>query len=543
MAEQAATWNGNVSTMPFAPWFSRRLTAAPVLTLAAALVLPGAGLAVSAAALMSASPAIAQEAPTGSVTSLQDALIAAYNSNPTLLAERARLRATDETVAQANSGWRPTVTASASYTWADTTGNRTVSQSPTADTTLNEVTTGVDFNNDGDFTDSFLITPGSPGGTFETPTDETAKTTDLSITATQTVFRGLRTLREVRQAKANVRAGRAQLRATEQDVLLSAVTAYMDVLRDEAVLRLSQNNVQVLTRQLEASRDRFRVGEITRTDVAQAEARLSGAQSNLIASEAQLIASRSAFERVIGTVPGNLQAPPPLPSLPQAESEARENALSRNPQLKAARRAEEASRQGVGVASGALLPTVNVQGRYSESDTTSEGGADIFTGDRDSQTTSFVATVNVPLYQAGAVYSQVRQAKQLNSEDRLQIAEAERQVIESVAIAWEGLRSASATIESSREQVRANEIAFEGVQQEAQVGSRTTLDVLDAEQELLDSRVTLVRAERDEYVAAFQLLSATGDLTAEDLSLPTQYYDPEEHYDDVKGRWIGLGSR
>ncbi len=437
----------------------------------------------------------------------------AYNTNPTLLAQRAQLRATDETVNQATASWRPTVNANASYTYADTDGEREASfGTPPVPTTIS--------------------------------TDETVTTQDYSFTATQNVFRGLRTLNETREAKSNVRAGRAQLRSTEQTVLLDSVTAYMDLLRDDAVVRLSQNNVQVLTRQLEAARDRFRVGEITRTDVAQAEARLSGAQSNLIAAEAQLIASRAAFERVIGTVPGVLQPPPPLPTLPGTEQDAVDQAINKNPNLKSARRAEEASRFAVKSAHGVLLPTVSIQARYADSDTsTLDGAADIFTGDRRSATQSVSANVSMPLYAGGANYSRIRQAKQLNSEDRLQIAEAERTVRETVANAWEGLRSARATIEASREQVRANEIAFEGVQQEAQVGSRTTLDVLDAEQELLDSRVTLVRSERDEYVAAFQLLAAVGQLTARELELPTRYYDPKDYYDDVKGKWIGLGRR
>ncbi len=479
------------------------------------------------------------------VNSLEEALVAAYTGNPTLLAQRAALRATDEGVAQAVSGWRPTVTASASYTYADTDGERSSVSAPTAGTFLNEAAVGADLNNNGNITDSFVITPPTPGGeVFTSSIAEVAKTTQYQVSAQQQIFAGFRTFNEYRRAKANVRAGRAELQSTEQTVLLDTITAYMDVLRDEAVLRLSQNNVQVLDRQLEAAQDRFRVGEITRTDVAQAEARLSGAQANLIASEAQLTVSRAAFERVIGDKPGDLSSPPLLPPVPESEAAALAIALDNNPSLRAAKEAEKAAGHAVSVAKGALLPTLSVQGAYVDSDTTSEpGGQSVFTGDRNSVTKQVVAQLDVPLYQAGSEYSQIRQSKQLRSQARLQIAEAERLVAESVATAWEGLRSARSTIASSAEQVRANEIAFEGVQQEAQVGSRTTLDVLDAEQELLDSRVTLVRAERDEYVAAFQLLSTIGSLTAQDLNMNVAYYDPDVHYDDVKGQWLGWWSK
>ncbi len=458
------------------------------------------------------------------VETLEDALVQAYNTNPTLLAQRAALRAVDETVNQAVASWRPTVTASTSYTIAEND----------IETTVAEARFG-DLNNDGDQNDAFV-------NTLTTEDD----TLNYGVTVQQNVFRGFRTLNETRQAKANVRASREQLRTTEINVLLDTVTAYMDVLRDEAVIQLSQNNVAVLKRQLEASQDRFRVGEITRTDVAQSEARLSGAQSNLIAAEAQLTVSRSAFERVVGVQPARLTAPPPLPPLPGTEDEARNIALDFNPNLRAAREAEAASLYAIRAARGALLPTLTLQATYQISDATGDiTGAGGVTSPNDNRTDTkqIVANLNIPLYQSGAAYSQLRQAKQLNSEDKLQITEAQRTVIEQIANSWEALRSARATIEASQEQVRANEIAFEGVRQEAQVGSRTTLDVLDAEQELLDSRVNLVTAERNEYVAAFQLLASVGYLTADRLSLAAPIYDPNENYDDVRGAWVGAGQR
>ncbi len=428
-----------------------------------------------------------------SADSLEDALVQTYESNPTLLAQRAQLRATDEGIAQAVSNWRPTVTVTGTY------GS-------------NDVRTDV--------------------GPAPTPAGVTNDPFSGSITASQNIFRGFRSFNELAQARANVRAGRAALHSTEQQVLLSAITAYLDVIRDEAVVRLRQNNVSVLERQLEASQDRFDLGDATRTDVAQSEARLSLARSNLTSAEAQLTVSRSAYQRIVGMPPVDLQDPDGLPAHPADEATAIASALANNPTLQAAIESENASRRAVDVAMGALLPSVRVDGSFSHSE--NAGGFDT-----QSDSASVTGVLTVPLYQSGAEYSAIRAARQSNSADRIRIAETERSVREAVANAWESLRATTSVIESSREQVRANEIAFEGVTQEAQVGSRTTLDVLDAEQELLDSRVSLVRAERDEFVAAYSLLSAMGQLTAQDLGLPVQYYDPTRNTSTVS--WMPLG--
>lgn len=434
-----------------------------------------------------------------SAETLQDALVATYGSNPTLQAARAELRATDENVNQALANWRPSVSA---------TGTSQFTQSD------NDLRAGAGF------------------ASLSSKDDRTTNTG--TVTVQQNIFRGGRTVSQTRQAKAQVAAGRAQLTSTEQDVLLSAVTAYMDVLRDTATVELNQNNVSVLKRQLEASQDRFDVGEITRTDVAQSEARLSRSESSLIQAQANLINSRATYERVVGSAPGTLQAAPDLPPLPESEDAALATATVNNPTLAAARFAEEASRHAIRTAQGSLLPTLTVQGDYSQSDNPS-------TSVKSSESASVTGRLTIPLYQSGAEYSQIRQAKQLNSQSRLQIREATRSVEESVASAWENYRAANARIVSDREQVRANEIALDGVQQEAQVGSRTTLDVLDAEQELLDSRVALVTSERNAYVAAYQLLSAIGRLNADYLALPVERYDPSDNYDDVSGQWIGWG--
>lgn len=437
-------------------------------------------------------------AGTAQAENLLDALASAYATNPALQAERAGLRAVDEAVPQALAGWRPSLTASGSWGTVETD----------ADSSL----------------------PAAFGGSGVNNTDPMTGT----LTLTQNVFTGGRTLYGARQAESSVLAGRETLRNVEQSILLSTVTAYMDVVRDTAVVELRTKNVEVLQRQLEASQDRFRVGEITRTDVAQSEARLSLSQSNLILAEAALTASRAAYERVVGQAPGSLEAAPPLPALPQSEAQAMELAISGNPALEASRHADRAAQHAIDVAKGGLLPTVsfNAQVQHQEDPSTTTART---------TTTSLLGQVSIPLYQSGAQYSAVREAKQRASQARLQMSDSRRQVEEGVRNGWEQLRATRAAIRSNREQVRANEIALDGVRQEAQVGSRTTLDVLDAEQELLDSQVALVSAERDEYVAGYSLLSAIGQLSARELSLAVDLYDPRENYEDVKHQWIGYG--
>lgn len=414
---------------------------------------------------------------------LNEALAAAYGSNPTLQAERAGLKATGENVRQAQAGWLPTVTLQGSIASQDFTGK-----------------------------DDDPLTPD-----IETSTSPLSAAAVVSLP----VFRGGQTYYGTRAAKAQTRGAEANLRSVEQQVLFDGVTAYYDVLRDISIVELSQNNVQVLERQLQAAQDRFRVGEITRTDVAQAEARLSGSKSRLTRSEAALIASQSAYERVMGHAPANMGVIEDLPeiaAMPKSEAEAVAIALQSNPVLSAAKEREVASREGVKATRGGLLPQVSLQGSYSYTDER-DYVQGVSSGFAETDTTSLTGQVTIPLYQGGAVYSRLRQAKQLNNQNRIQIAETERRVREGVINAWEGLRSTQATIVSSQQQVRANEIAFDGVQQEAQVGSRTTLDVLDAEQELLDARVTLVGARRNEMVAAYALLASVGRLSAADLGL------------------------
>lgn len=450
---------------------------------------------VSALALFLAAPASAE--------SLTDALAAAYQTNPDLQGQRAQLRATDEQVAQAVSGWRPTVQAQGTYSAIRSRAN--------------------------------LSTPAGQSITSHT------RPLTGSVTLSENLFAGGRTVNSTKQADYAVEAGRNTLTSVEQSTLLNAVSAYMDVIRDTGVVDLNRNNVEVLKRQLEATQDRFRVGELTRTDVAQSEARLSGARTSLRQAEAQLTASRAAYERVIGHAPGTLEKPKGIEGLPESEDQARELAAKNNPDLQAARNAEASSRAAISVAKGSLLPSFDVQAQYQYARDPSSSSLSS-TRIRTSDESSIMGVLTVPLYQSGAEYSRVREAKEQNSVAMMQIAAAQRQVDEAVRNAWEQLRAAQSNINSSQEQVKANEIALEGVKQEELVGSKTILDVLNADQELLNSRVTLVSAERDKAVAEFGLLAATGQLTARELKLPVKYYDPQKNYDDVSGKWIGFGT-
>ncbi len=427
---------------------------------------------------------------------LEDALVAAYNSNPDLRAERANLRSVDENVSQAISGWRPTVSLDGSVGLTNRVSAPSFSPDRSQDL---EPVTG-------------------------------------AATVTQPVFTGFQTLNSFRQAQAQVRAGRANLISVEQQILLAAVTAYIDVWRDTAVVSLNQNNVAVLRKQLEAAQDRFSVGEITRTDVAQSEARLSGAISALITSESQLTNSRATYARIVGNSPGTLEPPPALPPLPPTQDEALSIALTTNPDLERARNNERAAAFSVAVTRGSLLPQISFQGQLATAEDTSITGSQ--SGEK-----SISGQLSWPFYQGGRVQSQIRQARQLKRQNQALIISADRETREGVAQAWSGLTSARATIESDREQVRANEIAYEGVQREAEVGSRTTLDVLDAEQELLDARVALVSSQRNEIIAGYQLLEAVGHLTAERLELPVEAYDPLRNYRSVKWRPFGTWIR
>ena len=425
---------------------------------------------------------------------ITDALAAAYTTNPDLAAQRARLRQADENVAQALSNWRPTVRLTGEYGrgW---------------------------FRNNTTLLEWQRLRPAAG-----------------QIQVVQPIFRGGRTIAQTRAADEEVLAERALLVGQESTVLLAAVTAYADVVSAEAVVRLRASNINVLNQQLTATNARFRVGELTRTDVSQAEARVAGAQSDLIAAQADLAAARANYLRVVGVPAGTLAEPAVMGELPKTEEEAIAIAGERNPNVRSAVHRETAARHRVDLAIGELLPTVSIIGQATRSYDNN------LRGDR-ADRAEIVGQVSIPLYQGGGEHSRVRSAKQLVGQRRLELDSTRRQAIEQATRVWRRVEAERARLVSISSQINAARVALEGVRQEAQVGSRTTLDVLDAEQELLVARVNLVRAQRDSLVQHYTLLSAIGSLSAASLNLPVERYDAEEYYRSNSGRWFGLGER
>ena len=424
---------------------------------------------------------------------MKTTLETAYLNNPNLEAARASQRAIDETVNQEIGNWRPRIVGTGS--WSRQNNERA-----------------------GSFLEAGTTTPKS-----------------LGISVEQNVFRSFQTVNGTGEARKNVEASRAQLHDTEQQILIAAVEAYSNVIRDEAFLNFTSTNVTSLQRQLQASEDRFEVGEITRTDVAQSRARLSRAQSEKIAAEATLTASRASYQRIVGNEPGTLERDIVMPALPASEEAAYDIASRMHPAVIGANASEAAANYAVKKQYGGLGPSVTVGASYTKSWDT------FLPGDR-TTAKAVQANLRVPFYQAGVQASIVRQAKQRRSQFRMQAIAAERQVQELVRNSWESYREASARITSTLSQLEANEIALEGVRQEADVGSRTILDVLDAEQELLDARVNNARAVRDRTVAGYNLLGATGQLTAQGLGLNVEYYDAEQKSKDAEHKIYGFGT-
>ncbi|MBT3237844.1 MAG: TolC family outer membrane protein [Rhodospirillaceae bacterium] len=427
---------------------------------------------------------------TGHSQTLEEALASAYSGNPTLLGQRANLRATDEGVTQALSGYRPTIAASGSSGYSEI-----------------ESSTATDRN-------------------------QQREPHSASVTLSQSIFAGGGTLAATRNADNSVLAERASLQGVEQDILLSAVSAFASVFRAQAVLDLTINNEQVLARQLEATRDRFSVGEITRTDVHQAEARLAGTTADRIKAEGDLKSARATYRNVIGETPGKLSRPDTTLTLPANFDEALKLATEDNPSVVAAYYTERAADNSIDAVKAELLPSLDLSGSASRSLNASGESTSI-------NTYAAKMTLSVPLYQSGSVYSRLRAARQTASQRRRDLDQARRNAVEEVTLAWEDIQTVSARMISFRAQIKAAEVALEGLRQEAAVGSRTVLDVLDAEQELLDARVNLVGAERDQLVARFGLKSAVGELTAAHLQLPVDVYDSAKNYEDVRWKWFG----
>ena len=432
-----------------------------------------------------------------SADTLREALAMAYRSNPTLTGQREALKVNDAGVAIARAAGRPTVTA--------TVG---VSRDITQAGTLVRSSKGPFIN----------------GGV------------DLSVP----VFNGGSVRNSIAAARTRVAAGRATLRAVEGDIFTEAVAAYMDVIRDRAIVELNDNQVKVLTTNLQATSDRFEIGDVTRTDVAQSEARLALARSTLETVRGRLASSEENYRRVIGQRPGPLAPPPPLPPLPATADEAVRIALADNPDFLAATRQAEAARYDVRVAEASRLPTVSgiASGDYVKTVGGDSGGLP-----SSGTATAVGVQARIPLYQGGLPSARVRQTQALEGQALEQRVAIERAVIANTRSAFAVYQAAQQAIASNLTAVKANELALEGARAERSVGTRNVLDVLNAEQELLNSQVALVTARRDAYVAGFQLLNAMGQAEAEDLGLEGgPLYDPLGNYRRVASDWSDWSS-
>lgn len=422
---------------------------------------------------------------------ITDALASAYRYNPRLDAARATLRATDEEVARANSGYRPNITGSADVGYQN-----------------QEV---------------------KPGNT-QTETHPRG----YGVSAVQPLFRGFRTLNQVREAEATVRAGRETLRAVEQAVLLDVATAYMDVVRDTNILKLRENNVNVLTRELKATQERFNVGEVTRTDVAQAEARRAASISALDVARSNLKISRGTFERHVGHPPSNLVEPSTLDRrLPRSLEEGIAIAIRENPTIVVALYREQAQRHTVDRIWGELLPTVQLEATYNRrfdpSSTTDQ-----------TETSQLRGVLSVPIYTTGEVQARVRQAKHTHV-GRIQEIEQSRADVQAIVVqAWSQLAAAKGQLESDNASVNAFRTALAGVREEERVGQRTLLDILNSEQELLNAEVNLTTTRRNIIVASYNVLASVGRLNIQELGAVSEVYDPNIHYYEVRRKWWGV---
>jgi outer membrane protein len=430
---------------------------------------------------------------------LESALALAYGNNPQLNAQRAATRATDENVGIALSGYRPTISGNAQLgeQYLDT-----LSKGPQP------------FN--------------ETAGTIATP--------GYGLTTRQTLFDGFQTASRTRQAETQVFAAREMLRNAEQTVLLSATTAYMNLLRDAAILQLQRNNVKVLETMLDQTRIRLTVGEVTRTDVAQAESSLAAGRSSLHAAESNYITSKAAYVQVVGVEPGKLASARPVERLfPRTLEAAVNRGLSQNPAITTAMFNVDAAVAQVKIAESVLYPTVSLNGSVQKSYGSNSSLSTLAT-----LSGSLTAQISVPIYQGGAEYATIRQAKETLGQRRLDLDTTRLSVRQNVTQTWGQLEGARAQVDSTTAQVKASEIALDGVREEARIGQRTTLDVLNAQQALVQARTALVTAQHDRVVASYAVLASVGSLAPQLLGLHVETYDPAVHYHQVRDNWIGM---
>jgi outer membrane protein len=356
----------------------------------------------------------------------------------------------------------------------------------------------------------------------------------VGATATQTLFNGFQTGNRTRQAESQVMGARETLRVTEQQVLLDAATAYMNLLRDQAIVDLNRRNVEVLTEQLKQTRDRFNVGEVTRTDVAQAESRLAAGRSALLGAVSNFVTSQANYRRVIGVNPGRLDPGTPVDRLsPAVLARAITEGETQSPSVLASMYGVDAAELAVKISEGALYPNLGLTASATKS------WDPLFNINKETAI-SVIGQLIVPIYQGGSEYASIRQSKETLGQQRLNLDVNRDQARATVVQSWGQLDAAKAQIEATTAQVNAAEIALNGVREEARVGQRTTLDVLNAQQELVNARVALVTAQHDRVVASYTLLAAVGGLSMQHLGLNVMIYDPQVHYQQVRDAWIGV---
>jgi len=457
-------------------------------------VFTGAAAAVLLLAYMGPAPVLAD--------TIEAALVRAYQNNPQLNAQRASVRSTDENVPQALSGYRPKVnlTASAGTQYTDTNSTQ----------------------------------GGLPNQIVRTEIHGVDPPRAASLNITQTLYNGGQTGNKTRAAESQVSGAREALRVLEQSVLLSAATIYMDYLRDAAIVEVQKSNTRVLEQTLKQTRDRFNVGEVTRTDVAQSEAQLAAGKTQQLTAESNLVTTRSNFRRIIGNEPEALAPGSPVDRfLPGTLPGAVELSLVQNPNVTAAMFGIDVNFLQVKVAEGALLPTVTVQAAVQQS---YEQTMTVYR----SFGASAIAQLAVPIYQGGAEYSLIRQSKETLAQQRLVLEQTRDQTRANTVTAWGQLVAGRAQVASAQSQVTASEIALNGVREEAKAGQRTTLDVLNAQQALVNARVALVTAQHDRVVASYAVLNSVGRLSPQVLNLATSVYDPSVHYHQVRDSWFGV---
>lgn len=433
---------------------------------------------------------------------IESALVRAYQDNPQLNAQRASVRSTDENVPQALSGYRPQISVTASG------GSQ--------------------------YTDTVLKQQDGVGGVTRSQLHGVNGPWSAGATITQTLYNGGRTGNRTRAAESQVSAAREGLRVLEQSVLLAASTIYMDYLRDSAIVEVQRSNVNVLEQTLKQTQDRFNVGEVTRTDVAQSQAQLAAGRTQLLAAESTLTTTRANYRRIIGSDPQNPQPGSPVDRyLPKTLAQAVDMGLVENPNVTAAMYGIDVSFLQVKVNEGALFPTVTLQGNVQQANEQTLTAFKAFSA-------SAVANVSIPIYQGGAEYALIRQSKETLAQQRLNLDQVRDQTRATVAQSWGQLVATKSQVASAQAQVTASEIALNGVREEARVGQRTTLDVLNAQQALVNARIALVTAQHDRVVASYTVLNAVGRLSPVTLKLKTSVYDPSVHYHQVRDSWFGV---